>query len=197
MVKLLVATHNQGKLSEYQALLSGSNVELVSLATLEIDDEINETGTSFHENAYLKARGYSDLSGMTTLSDDSGLEVDALNGSPGIYSARYGNGMCVSDQDRVELLLKNLIEIPWTKRTARFRCVIAICKDNVLIASVVGSIAGMIQYRPHGENGFGYDPVFYLPSHKKTLAQLNVEDKNLISHRSDALRKVSYAISCL
>ena len=197
MVKLLVATHNQGKLSEYRALLSDSDVELVSLATLEINDEINETGSSFHENAYLKARGYSDLSGMTTLSDDSGLEVDALDGSPGIYSARYGDGLCVSDQDRVELLLKNLIEVPWAKRTARFRCVIAICKDNVLRASVVGSIAGMIQYRPHGENGFGYDPVFYLPSHKKTLAQLNVEDKNLISHRSDALRKVSYAISCL
>jgi XTP/dITP diphosphohydrolase len=197
MIQLLVATHNQGKLSEYRALLSNTGVELVSLATLGIDSEIDETGSSFQENAYLKARGYSELSGMITLSDDSGLEVDGLNGSPGIYSARYGDGICFNDQERVELLLNNLTEIPWHKRTARFRCVIAICKKNLLIASVVGSIAGMIQYKPYGENGFGYDPVFYLPSYKKTLAQLDIEDKNLVSHRSDALHKVSHTISCL
>lgn len=184
--QLLVATHNPGKVREYQYLLRELPVDLVSLDDLGITHDVDETGATFHENAWLKARAYSALGKILTLSDDSGLEVDALGGEPGIHSARYGGDRCHSDQDRVSLLLSNLAGVPWEKRTARFRCVIAICGPDELEVSVVGSVAGMIQYQPNGKEGFGYDPVFYLPSFRRTLAQISMEDKNRISHRGDA-----------
>ncbi len=184
--QLLVATHNPGKVREYQYLLRELPVDLVSLDDLGITHDVDETGATFHENAWLKARAYSALGKILTLSDDSGLEVDALGGEPGIHSARYGGDRCHSDQDRVSLLLSNLAGVPWEKRTARFRCVIAICGPDELEVSVVGSVAGMIQYQPNGNEGFGYDPVFYLPSFRRTLAQISMEDKNRISHRGDA-----------
>ena len=191
LTKLLVATHNQGKISEYRQMLQESPFELVSLGDLGITEEIDETGATFEENAWLKACGYARLGRLPTLSDDSGLEVDALGGEPGIHSARYGGDACSSDQDRVKLLLGKLQEVPWQERTARFRCVIAVCNPDGPVASVVGSVAGMIQYEPAGDQGFGYDPVFYLPSYRKTMAQLALAEKNLISHRSDALGKAS------
>ena len=118
-----------------------------------------------------------------------GLEVDALSGEPGIRSARYGGDADATDQDRVNLLLSRLAEVPWERRTARFRCVIALGRATVPTPALVGSVAGMVQYESQGTEGFGYDPVFYLPSYGKTMAQLPLEEKNRISHRSDAVRK--------
>ncbi len=187
--KLLVATGNQGKMREYRHLLKDLALELVSLDDLGITEEVEETGQTFIENAWLKASGYARLSGMLTLSDDSGLEVNALGGEPGINSARYGGDACTSDDDRVRLLLRNLDGVPWQQRIARFKCVIAICSPQGQQGSVVGSVAGMIQYEPEGNEGFGYDPVFYLPSYHRTMSQLPLALKNTVSHRSDAARK--------
>ena len=203
---LVIATGNKGKLREYQKLLSELPFNIVSLEEVGISLEVEETGNTFSDNAWLKALTYSKLTGMLTLSDDSGLEVDALQGQPGVHSARYG-GDLTSDEERVSLLLKNIESVKWAERTARFKCVIAIAETQKAqfeqaeyanqgssearpIASVVGSISGMIQYEPQGEDGFGYDPVFYLPSIKQTMAEMTLEYKNLISHRSDATRKV-------
>ena len=221
--KLLIATGNPGKMREYRELLRGVAFQLVSLSDMGITGEVEETGATFQENAALKTSGYAALSGLLTLADDSGLEVDALGGAPGVYSARYGElpyeeGEIVppgtgsdgkmTDEDRVKLLLRNLEGVPWERRTARFRCVIAIGApaSNPLgdggsgasysqigtegsLTFMVGSVAGMIQYKPVGDEGFGYDPVFYLPSYGQTMAQLPLEKKNSISHRSDAARK--------
>jgi XTP/dITP diphosphohydrolase len=195
--KLLIATHNQGKIREYRHLFKDPHLELVSLEDLGISEEIAETGTTFAENAWLKAGGYARRCGMLTLSDDSGLEVDALGGDPGINSARYGGDSCTSDDDRVQFLLRNLAGVPWEKRTARFRCVIAICGPDDRKASVVGSVAGMIQYQPEGNEGFGYDPVFYLPSYGQTMAQIPLAAKNRISHRSDAAGKAAAVLKNL
>lgn len=192
--QLLIATHNLGKVREYQQLLRDLPLDLVSLDDLRITHDVDETGTTFHENAWLKARAYCGMGQMLTLSDDSGLEVDALGGEPGVHSARYGGELCGSDEERVQLLLQNLEGIPWEKRTARFRCVIAICAPDGLEESVVGSVAGMIQYEPQGTEGFGYDPVFYLPSFRRTLSQLSMEDKNRISHRGDAAHRAVTAL---
>jgi XTP/dITP diphosphohydrolase len=192
--KLLVATHNLGKVREYQQLLAELPVDLVSLDDLGIAHDVDETGATFHDNAWLKARAYCGLGQMLTLSDDSGLEVDALGGEPGVHSARYGGDLCHTDDERVSLLLSNLEEIPWERRTARFRCVIAICEPTGIEVSVVGSVAGMIQYEPQGNEGFGYDPVFYLPSFRRTIAQLAMEDKNRVSHRGDACQRAVAAL---
>lgn len=199
---LLVATRNPGKMREYRELLADYPGRLISLDDAGIPDEVAETGATFLDNARLKAGTYCRLSGCLTLSDDSGLEVTALGGAPGVYSARYGGDACQSDAERVELLLHNLDGVPWQRRIARFRCFTAIAvpgADNTApqIATVVGSIAGMIQYEPQGGNGFGYDPVFYLPSYGQTIAQLPVEEKNRISHRGDAARKARRILNAL
>ena len=210
---LVIATGYKGKLREYQQLLSGLPLNIVSLEDVGISLEVEETGNTFSDNAWLKALTYSNLTGMLTLSDDSGLEVDALHGQPGVHSARYGGACLTSDEARVSLLLKNLETVRWPERTARFKCVIAIAgskthqinpteypnqeSKSVRISSVVGSISGMIQYEPRGEDGFGYDPVFFLPSIKQTMAEMTLEYKNLISHRSDATRKVIQVLRTL
>ena len=202
--RLLVATGNPGKLREYASLLHDAPFSLVSLKDVGITQEVPETGDTFHENAWLKASGYAMLSGMLTLADDSGLEVDALRGEPGVRSARYGGDACRSDADRVSLLLRNLEGVPWPSRTARFRCIINIAsppsnenEPPELLASAVGSVAGMIQYLPEGDDGFGYDPVFHLPSFGKTVAQLSLEEKNQISHRGLAAARAMKALTRL
>ncbi len=193
--QLLIATHNSGKVQEFRHLLQDLPLEPVSLADLGIGEEVAETGQTFRENALLKARAYSRLGGCLTLSDDSGLEVDALGGAPGVHSARYGGAAGSSDQERVDLLLANLSGVPWPQRTARFRCVIAICRPEAPHRLVVGSVAGMIQYEPVGSEGFGYDPVFYLPSLRRTLAQLTLTEKNLVSHRADAANRAQAVLA--
>ncbi len=201
---LLVATGNPGKLREYQGLLCDAPYKLVSLRDVGITDEVEETGDTFAENAWLKASGYAQMSGMLTLADDSGLEVDALGGDPGVRSARYGGDACRTDSDRVALLLRNLEAVPWQKRTARFRCLINIVRPPTsrngqtdVLVLVVGSVAGMVQYEPVGNDGFGYDPVVYLPSFDRTVAQLTLEEKNRISHRGCAAGRAITALSRL
>jgi XTP/dITP diphosphohydrolase len=188
MVKLLIATHNPGKAKEYRALLTGLPLELTYPAQEGLNIEVAETGESFAENAGLKAIAYAKASGLLTLADDSGLEVDALGGEPGIRSARYA-GKGASDEERYQLLLEKLQGVPWEERTARFRCVIAVATPQGQIYTAEGSCEGIIAFAPKGEHGFGYDPVFYFPEYGMTMAELPPETKNKISHRARAAQK--------
>ena len=185
--KLLVATHNPGKVREYQTLLAGLPLEVTYLDAEGIMLEVEETGHTFAENAVLKATTYAHASGLWTWADDSGLEVDALGGAPGVYSSRYA-GSGASDADRYRKLLDALTGVPWQQRTARFRCVVALATPAGDVQTVDGACEGIIAFGPAGSNGFGYDPVFYLPSRGLTMAQLPAEDKNETSHRGRAAR---------
>lgn len=187
MQKLLIATHNQGKLREFRQLLTDLDLEVTDLDAVGITHDVEETGMTFAENAILKARAYAEMSGLLTWSDDSGLEVDALGGQPGVYSARYG-GPGLSPRDRYMLLLENLRTHPREMWTARFRCVVALALPNGEVHLVDDTLEGMITDQPTGEFGFGYDPLFYLPEYQATLAELAPEIKNEISHRGKASR---------
>ncbi len=186
--KLLVATRNPGKVKEYRQLLHRVPFQVTSLEQVGVAKEVEETGKSFEENACLKASTYATLSGLLTLADDSGLEVDALGGAPGVRSSRYA-GPEATDEARVALLLKNLSGVAWEDRKGRFRCVIAIAWPSGEVRTVSGVVEGIIQYEPKGANGFGYDPVFYLPHLGRTMAELSLEEKNGLSHRAQAARK--------
>jgi XTP/dITP diphosphohydrolase len=186
--KLLLATNNQGKLREYKSLLQKIPYELITFAEQGITTEVSEVGGSLEENARLKATVIADQSQLLTLADDSGLEVDALGGEPGPLSARYA-GEGASDRDRVNYLLSRLEGVPWEKRTARFRCVIAIATPNGKAEICSGECQGFITFEPRGEHGFGYDPIFYLPELDKTMAELPLSLKNQVSHRGQAARK--------
>jgi XTP/dITP diphosphohydrolase len=188
MPKLLLATTNQGKVREYRHLFKGLPFEVVTPTDESIDIAVDEKNKTFEENARLKAVTYSSRSHLITLADDSGLEVDALGGQPGIISARFA-GKKASDKEKVEYLLAKLKEVPWEKRTARFRCVIAIANPEGKTELCRGECQGLIAFEPRGENGFGYDPIFYLPEFDKTMAELPLETKNQISHRSRAAKK--------
>ena len=188
MPKLLLATTNQGKAHEYRHLLKGLPFQLVTLAEEGIHIAVDEKNTTFEENARLKATVYSNFSHLITLADDSGLEVDALGGEPGIRSARFA-GDEASDEDKVERLLARLKEVPWEKRTARFRCVIAIANPEGGTELCYGECRGLIAFEPKGNNGFGYDPIFYFPELDKTMAELPLETKNQISHRGRAAQE--------
>ena len=185
--KLLIATTNPGKLVEYQALLSDLPVELIYLRDVNITEEIPETGTTFEANAHIKADGYAHLSGIATLADDSGLEVDALNGDPGVYSARYGDRN--SDQERTELVLAKLAGVPAAQRSARFVCVIVVALPNGTHFEARGTIEGTITEAPRGDHGFGYDPIFEI-ANGMTTAELPPHEKNMISHRAAAARQI-------
>jgi XTP/dITP diphosphohydrolase len=186
--KLLLGTNNKGKLREYHSLLEGVPFELVSPADIGISADVAETGKSFSENASLKASFFMQESGLVTLADDSGLEVDALNGEPGVMSARYA-GEHATDIERIRFLLSRIEDIPWEKRTARFRAVIAIAVPGKEIYFAEGECPGYITFEPRGEKGFGYDPVFFVPELGKTMSELNPEVKNGISHRGKAALK--------
>jgi len=186
--KLLVATNNSGKLKEYNVLLKGISFALVSLANESIDFDVEETGSTFEQNATLKATEYCTMSGLMTLADDSGLEVNALGGEPGVMSARYA-GERATDADRVNYLLAKMKDVPWEKRTARFKCVIAIAIPGQDVKLCYGTCDGYITYQPKGMNGFGYDPIFYFPELDRTMAELTFEEKNGISHRGKAAQQ--------
>jgi len=188
--KLLIATHNAGKLVELAELLGGIPYRLVSLSDVGIDADVEETGRTFEENAALKAETYRELSGLPTLADDSGLEVDALDGEPGVLSARYA-GEDATDADRVALLLRNLADAPSEERAARFRCVIAVAAPGQRTRLYDGVCEGLIVDEPRGDNGFGYDPVFLLPDEGMTMAELPSERKNAVSHRAVAAKKAA------
>ncbi len=185
--KLLIATHNPGKLREYAALLDGLPLTLTTPTQEGLSLEVAETGETFAENAALKALAYARASGRLTLADDSGLEVDALDGAPGVYSARYA-GPEASDADRYRLLLRRLADVPQERRTARFRCAVALATPQGDVQIADGTCEGVIGFAPRGAHGFGYDPVFYLPTHGQTMAELPPEVKNQLSHRAQAIR---------
>ena len=188
MAKLLLATTNRGKIREYRSLLSDLPFELVTPDEIGINIAVEENYPSYEENARMKAVAYAGTSRLTTLADDSGLEVDVLGGEPGIRSARAA-GEAAGDKDRIEHLLARLKEVPLEKRTAHFKCVIAIATPKRKTELCHGECQGLIALQPKGENGFGYDPVFYLSELKKTMAELPLETKNQISHRGKAARE--------
>ena len=185
MTTLLIATNNEGKLREYRDLLAGLPVQLVSLREAGVDIEVEETGQTFAENAVLKASCYARASGLCTLADDSGLEVDALGGEPGVMSSRYA-GPQATDADRVRFLLDKMKTVPDDQRSARFRCVIAVASPAGLVETSEGTVEGVIASEPRGDQGFGYDPIFYLPEMTRTMAELPLAIKNRISHRARA-----------
>ena len=184
---LLVATTNRGKLEEYRRMLAGLPFTLLDLSDVGITTAIPETGTTYAENARLKAEGCAQLSHLLTLADDSGLEVAALHREPGVYSARYGGE--ATDQGRTRLLLERLKGVPFHERLARFVCVIAIADPTGRVETVEGTVGGVIEFEPRGTGGFGYDPVFFLLDRGMTMAELDSDEKNWISHRGEALRK--------
>ncbi len=196
MPKLLLATNNNAKVREYKALLADLPCRLVTLADEGIDLVVEEVGESLEENARLKATLLAARSRLITLADDSGLWVDALGGEPGRLSARYA-GENATDRDRVNYLLKKLEGVLREKRTARFKCVIALATPEGRVELCKGECEGLITFQPEGERGFGYDPIFYLPELRKTMAELTLEEKNKVSHRARAAWQVPEALANL
>ncbi len=186
---MIVATRNKGKVREIQEALKGLGLRLRALSDFSGVPEIDEDGKSFTENALKKARFYSTYFGTLTLADDSGLEVDHLKGMPGIYSARFA-GEEASSQKNNQKLLKEMGTVPISKRGAQFKCIMALVSPDGREAIVEGACGGKIGFREKGKRGFGYDPLFVLPGRGKTMAELSLEEKNKISHRGKALRKV-------
>lgn len=183
-MKLVLASKNPKKLLELQAILSAQGIEVVLESQVGIDVDVEETGTTFEENAFLKAHAVMEQSGLPAVADDSGLCVDALNGAPGVYSARYG-GPELDDAGRCKLLLENMRG--QLDRRCRFVSAICCCFPNGDRVEARGECPGTLAYAPRGSDGFGYDPIFFLPERKKTFAELTAEEKNAISHRGRAL----------
>ncbi|MGD2145298.1 MAG: RdgB/HAM1 family non-canonical purine NTP pyrophosphatase [Anaerolineae bacterium] len=184
-MRLLVATHNRGKVREFEQLLAPLTAPICFPDDLDIHLDVREDGTTYAENARKKATSYAMASGLPTLADDSGLEVDALGGAPGIHSARYISGR---DADRVASLLHHLRRVPREERACRFRCVVVVVTPDGDVHQAEGVCEGSIAFEPAGASGFGYDPVFYLPGYACTMAQLPPGEKNRISHRARAVQ---------
>ena len=185
--KLLIATRNSGKVNEYRELLGAIPYQLTSLRQEGITVEVEETGASYEENARLKAEAYAQASGLLTLADDSGIEVDALGGAPGYLSARYG-GPGLTDAERVQLLLCNVVAVLDAERSGRFVCTIALAEPDAPTRVVAAAVEGVVAYAPQGDSGFGYDPIFFYPPFGKTFAQIPQLQKNAVSHRGQAAR---------
>ena len=186
-MKVILASKNQHKLTELSAILSQLGFEIALESEYGLDIDVEETGTTFEENSFLKADAVMKASGLPVLADDSGLRVDALDGAPGVYSARYGHK--ASDKERTAYLLENMKDVPEERRGAKFVCVITCLFPDGRKIVARGECPGVIARAPHGENGFGYDPVFYLPELGMTYAELPSEQKNAISHRARALQE--------
>lgn len=187
-MKAVLASRNRHKLEEIQAILSGFDIELVLPSELGIFTEVEETGETFEENSLLKAKALVEASGLPAVADDSGLSVDVLGGEPGVYSARYGGEDYPTDSDRTQLLLQRLHGVRGEERTARFVCVITLLYPDGRKITARGTCEGLIAFEPRGTDGFGYDPVFYVPREGRTFAEMGSELKNTISHRANALR---------
>jgi XTP/dITP diphosphohydrolase len=185
MRALLLATTNHHKLKEFRTIFADLPFTLITPKDIQLDIDVEETGTTFRENAELKALAYANASGLLSLADDSGLEIDALGGSPGIYSARFASPE-IAYEERFDIIFKQLHGLPLEQRTARFRCVIALAEPSRYLRWVEGIIEGLITDTPRGTNGFGYDPIFLVPELGKTTAELASEEKNRISHRGHA-----------
>lgn len=187
-MKVVLASKNRHKLEEISQITKKFDMELVLQSELGVDIDVEETGTSFEENSFLKAQAVMQATGLPALADDSGIAVDALNGEPGIYSARYGFDPTLDDWGRLQLLLKNTEQVPDGQRQARFVCVITLVTPEGQTIQARGEVHGELLRSPAGENGFGYDPIFYYPPYGKTLAQATPEEKNRVSHRAVALK---------
>lgn len=188
-MKVVLASKNQHKLVEISKITEKFGFELVLQSQLGVDIDVEETGSTFEENSYIKAKAVMEATGLPALADDSGIAVDALNGEPGIYSARYGFDPTLDDWGRLQLLLKNAQDIPDGQRQAQFVCVITMVTPEGQTIQARGEIHGQLTREPRGENGFGYDPIFYYPPMGKTTAEMTAEEKNQVSHRANALNE--------
>lgn len=196
IARLLIATNNRGKVYEYKMLLDGLPLFLTSPVELGVDLKVDECGSTYEENARTKAVAFAAASKLVSLADDSGIEVDALGGEPGVRAARYA-GEGATDEQRVAYLLSKLAGVPDERRQAHFRCVIVIAKPGGDVRICRGECDGVITREPRGGNGFGYDPVFYLPDLGKTMAELSPAVKNEISHRGKAAHAARRVIECM
>ena len=187
-MKVVLASKNAHKLTEISQITRLFDMELVLQSELGVDIDVEETGTTFEENSFLKANAVMQATGLPALADDSGIAVDALNGEPGIYSARYGFDDTLDDRGRLNLLLKNTDQVPDGQRQAKFVCVITLVTPDGKVIQARGEVHGELLRAPAGEGGFGYDPIFYYLPFGKTLAQVSAEEKNQVSHRAVALR---------
>ena len=187
-MKVVLASKNPHKLIEISKITEKFGMELILQSQLGVDIDVEETGTTFEENSFLKAEAVMKATGLPALADDSGIVVDALNGEPGVYSARYGFDESLDDWGRLELLLKNTENVPDGQRQAQFVCVITMVTPEGQTIQARGEIHGELTREPRGENGFGYDPIFYYPPYGKTTAEMAPEEKNAVSHRGNALR---------
>ena len=187
-MKVVLASKNKHKLVEISKITEKFDMELVLQSELGVDIDVEETGTTFEENSFLKAEAVMKATGLPALADDSGIAVDALNGEPGVYSARYGFDDSLDDWGRLQLLLKNTEHVPDGQRQAQFVCVITMVTPEGKTIQARGEIHGELLRAPAGENGFGYDPIFYYPPYGKSTAEMSPEDKNQVSHRANALK---------
>ena len=186
-MKVVLASKNAHKLVEIRQITDQFGFELILQSELGVDIDVEETGTTFEENSFLKADAVMKATGLPAIADDSGIAVDALNGEPGIYSARYGFDDSLDDWGRLQLLLKNTEAVPDGQRQAKFVCVITFITPDGKTIQARGEIHGELTRQPYGENGFGYDPIFYYPPMGKTTAQMTAQEKNQVSHRANAL----------
>ena len=187
-MKVVLASKNKHKLEEISQITEKFGMELLLESDLGVDIDVEETGSTFEENSFLKAEAVMKATGLPALADDSGIAVDALNGEPGIYSARYGFDESLDDWGRLQLLLKNTEQVPDERRQAKFVCVITLVTPQQEIIQARGEVHGMLLRTPAGQSGFGYDPIFYYPPLGKSLAELTPEEKNQVSHRANALQ---------
>ena len=187
-MKVVLASKNKHKLVEISQITEKFGFELILQSELGVDIDVEETGTTFEENSFLKAEAVMKATGLPALADDSGIAVDALNGEPGIYSARYGFADTLDDWGRLELLLKNTEHVPDGQRQAQFVCVITMVTPDGEVIQARGEIHGELLRAPVGKNGFGYDPIFYYPPMGMSTAEMSPEDKNQVSHRGNALK---------
>jgi len=186
-MKVVLASKNKHKLVEISQILEKLDIELVLQSELGVDIDVEETGTTFEENSFQKAEAVMKATGLPALADDSGIAVDALNGEPGVYSARYGFDDSLDDWGRLLLLLKNTEHVPDGQRQAQFVCVITLVMPDGRTVQARGEVHGELLRHPAGSGGFGYDPIFYYPPYGKTLAEVSAEEKNQVSHRAKAL----------
>ena len=191
---ILIASHNQGKILEIKKYFENFSINFFDLKSLDIHESISEPYDTFQQNSFHKADYYSSISGMLVLADDSGLEVECLNGKPGVLSARYG-GDHLSDHERNLLLLDEISDFNNIK--AKFKCVLTLCKNQEWVSSFAGECEGLIIDKEKGSNGFGYDPIFFLEKYAKTMAEIDTDIKNKISHRAIALNKLSKFLESL
>lgn len=187
-MKVVLASKNKHKLEEISKITEKFDIELVLESELGVDIDVEETGKTFEENSFLKANAVMKATGLPALADDSGIAVDALNGEPGIYSARYGFDDTLDDWGRLQLLLKNTEHVPDGQRQAQFVCVITLVMPGGEVIQARGEVHGELLRAPAGEGGFGYDPIFYYPPYGKSLAEVSAEEKNRVSHRANALK---------